>query len=106
MLIERPVSLSVEAVIESEISVQACSIRACVILRKVERVFVVVHVANLEIPIDPIEDFSADGDVLDFRPADAFQPGRPFAGRQTLADYSEKRPAPEHDCPLVSQANS
>src|SRR5258706_4902955 len=103
MLIERPVGLSVEAVIESEIGVQACAVRACVILRKMERVFVVVHVANLEIPIDLIEDFGAEGDVLDFRPADAFQSDGPFAGRQSLADYSEHRPALQQSYPLDSQ---
>src|SRR6266849_8786285 len=71
--IERPISFSVEAVIESEIGVQASAVRADVILREVERVFIVVYVANLEIAIDGIEYFGAEGDVLDLRPADAFQ---------------------------------
>ena len=75
-------------------------------LGKVEGVFVVVQVANLEIPINRIEYLRTESDILDFRPANPFQPDRPFAGRQSLADYSEHGPALEQSCPLDFQHNS
>ena len=106
MLVERPISFSVEAIVESEIGVQPCAIRSNVVLGKVEGVFIVVQVANLEIPINRIEYLRTESDILDFRPANPFQPDRPFAGRQSLADDSEHRPALKQSCPLDSQHNS
>src|SRR5206468_191185 len=47
-----------------------------------------------------------ESDILDFRPANPFQPDRPFAGRQSLGDDSEHRPALKQSCPLDSQHNS
>ncbi len=86
MLVERPISFSVEAIVESEIGVQPCAIRSNVVLGKVEGVFIVVQVANLEIPINRIEYLRTESDILDFRPANAFQTDRPFARRQSLTD--------------------
>src|SRR5438445_4727492 len=100
VLVERPISFSVEAVVESEIGVQPCAIRPNVVLGKVEGVFIVVQVANLEVPINRIEYLRAEADVLDFRPADSFQPDRPFAGRHSLADDSEHWPALEYGRPV------
>src|SRR5882672_312211 len=100
VLVERPISFSVEAVVESEIGVQPCAIRSNVVLGKVEGVFIVVQVANLEISIDRIEYLGTESDILDFRPANPFQPYRPFAGRQSLADNSEHRPALKESRPL------
>src|SRR2546425_10634466 len=105
VLVERPISFSVEAIVESEIGVQPCAIRTNVVLGKVEGVFIVVQVANLEIPINPIEYLCAEADILDFRPSDSFQPYGPFAGRQSLADDSEHRPALKHSRPLDCQDN-
>src|SRR6266849_5592176 len=106
MRIERPIRFSIETVVEREIGVQACAVRAYVILGEAESVFVVVHVANLEIAIDLIEYFGAEADVLDFRPADACQPRLALAGRQSLADDCEHRPALQQSCPLDSEDNS
>src|SRR5207245_7272931 len=83
-----------------------CAIRSNVVLGKVEGVFIVVQVANLEIPIDRIEYLGTESDILDFRPANPFQPDRSFAGRQSLADDSEHGPALEQSCPLDFQHNS
>src|SRR6266481_8891599 len=105
MLVEWPISFSVEAVVESKIGVQPCAIRSNVVLGKIEGVFIVVQVANLEIPIDRIEYLRAEADILDFRPADSFQPYRPFSGRQSLADDSEHRPTLKHSRPLDCQHN-
>src|SRR5258708_30908848 len=103
--VERRISVAVEAVVESEIGVQAGAIRTNVVLGDVEGVFIVVQVANLEIPIDLIEYLRAEANILDFRPADAFQPDRPFAGRQSLANDSEHRSALKHSRPLDCQDN-
>src|SRR6266850_2513290 len=73
---------------------------------KVEGVFIVVQVANLEIPINRIEYRRTESDILDLRPANPFQPDRSFAGRQSLADDGEHRPALKQSCPLDSQHNS
>src|SRR6266576_1963636 len=100
VLVERPISFSVEAVVESEISVQPCAIRSNVVLGKVEGVFIVVQVANLEIPINGIEYLCAESDILDFRPANPLQTDWTFAGRQSLADYGEHRPALKQSRPL------
>src|SRR5258705_3678635 len=106
VLVERPVSFSVEAIVESEIGVQPCAIRSDVGLGKVEGVFIVVQVANLKIPINRIENLGTESDILDFRPANPLQTDRPFAGRQSLADDSEHGPALEQSCPLDFQHNS
>ena len=100
MLVEWPISFSVEAVVESKIGVQPCAIRSNVVLGKIEGVFIIVQVANLEIPINRIEYLRTESDILDFRPANPFQPDRPFAGRQSLADYGEHRPALKQSFPL------
>src|SRR5258705_9197520 len=106
MLVERPISFSVEAIVESEISVQPCAIRSNVVLGKVEGIFIVVQVANLEILINPIENLGTESDILDFRPANPLQTDWTFAGRQSLADYGEQRPALKQSRPLDSQHNS
>src|SRR5256885_13789473 len=100
MLVERPISFSVEAIVESEIGVQPCAIRSNVVLGKVEGVFIVVQVANLEIAIDWIKYLCTESDILDFRSANPFQPDRPFAGRQSLGDDCEHRPAFKQSYPL------
>src|SRR5258708_3481056 len=100
MLVERPISFSVEAIVESEISVQPCAIRSNVVLGEVEGVFIVVQVANLEIPINGIEYLRTESDILDFRPANPFQPNRPLAGRNSLGDDGEQRPALKQSRPL------
>src|SRR6266849_2006372 len=100
VLVERPISFSVEAVVEGKIGVQPCAIRSNVVLGKVEGVFIVVQVANLEIPINRIEYLRTESHILDFRPANPFQPDRPFVGRQSLGDYGEQRPALKQSRPL------
>src|SRR5438445_2249760 len=106
VLVERPISFSVEAVVESEIGVQPCAIRSNVVLGKVEGVFIVVQVANLEIRINRIEYLGTESDILYFRPANPLQTDRTFAGRQSFADDSEQGPALEQSCPVDSQHNS
>src|SRR5258705_8424263 len=96
MLVERPISFSVEAVVESKIGVQPCAIRPNVVLGQVEGVFIVVQIANLEVPVDRIEDLRTEAHILDFRAADAFQSYRPLAGCHSLTDDSKQRPALKH----------
>ena len=69
-------------------------------LGKIEGILFVIDVPDLEIPIHRIEHLRTEGDVLDFRPPDAFQPHRPFAGAQSLTDHSEHRPPLEQGRPL------
>jgi len=80
VIVEPPVDFTVEAVVKSEIGVQPRSIRARIVLEKIEGVLFVIDVPDLEIPIDDIEHLRTEADVLDFRPSDSFQPHRPFAG--------------------------
>src|ERR1700730_17486097 len=103
--VQRPVRLSVESIVEGKIGVQPCANRPNIVLRKVEGVFIVVEVANLQIPIDRIERLGAQGDVLDLRPTYPFQPDLPFSRRQRFADHSEHRPTFEKRRPLDLENN-
>src|SRR5271169_1489027 len=106
VLVELPVRLSVETIVEGEIGVKSRANRPDIVLGKVEGVFVVVEIANLQIPIDLIERLGAQGDVLDFRPANSFQPDLPFTRRQRFADNRKHRAALEKFCPFDIECNS
>src|ERR1700730_6838815 len=100
MLVERPINLAVKTVEEGEIRVQPRPICADVVLEEIEGIFFVVDVSDFEIPVHGVKDLGTEGDVLDFRPPDAFQSHRPSAGAQGFTDHRKHRPALEQGRPL------
>src|SRR5215471_21594200 len=65
-----PVLMTVEAVPEGKVGVQARAVRPAVCLRQVKRVLHVVQVTNFEVPIHPVELLRPQHEVLHLRPPD------------------------------------
>lgn len=81
VLVQRPINFTVKAVKESEIGVQPRAICAGIVLGNIECILFVIDVADLQIPINIVEDFRTESDVLDFRSPELFPTARAFSRR-------------------------
>src|SRR6516162_1521067 len=98
--IKRPVDLSVQRIVKGEIGIHPRAVCANIVGSKCEGVFTVVKVTDLQVAVDLIEHFEAQGDILDLRAADSFDAGRLWACPQRLADDCKHRAAAEQFRPL------
>src|SRR5215471_13940490 len=100
VLIERPIDLAVESIVERKIGVHPHTIDVEIVRLEIERILAVVEVTYFKVSVDLIELLPAQSDVFDFRTADAFYANRPLAGRERFAHHGKEGAAFKHLPPL------
>src|SRR5262249_51567217 len=103
VLIERPIDLAIDPVVEGKIRVHTHPICIEIIVLDVEGVLAVVEITDFEVLVDLIEHLPAQGYILDFRTADPLDANWPLAGRERLAHDGEQRAALQHLAPFELQ---
>ena len=84
---ERPVRLTIQAIIHREVGVHPSTVDATIVLAHVEGVFEVVEVAHLQVAVDLVKLLQLQDHVLDLGAADPLDADRELAGDHRLADH-------------------